>query len=76
MFSTRCTSMAQTSIRVECSPEQLDVIEDHLLYGKELGLQPDERAWMLSKARAKYPTCKIVSADLAEGEWVLDLIVT
>lgn len=66
------------TLKIDCSPEQLDVIEDHLLYGKELGLLPDERAWMLSHARKAYPTCKIVSADLdlENGKWTLDLIVT
>jgi hypothetical protein len=70
--------MNSRKLVIDCSPEQLDVIEDHLLYGKDLGVLPDERAWMLSKARQKFPTCKIVSADLdiAEGEWVLNLSVT
>lgn len=60
---------------IDCSPEQLDVIADHLLDGKEIGMLPDERHWMMAQARKKYPKCKIVSADLdiLEGEWVLEI---
>ena len=62
---------------IPCSPEQTEIIEDHLLEGRELGLQPDERAWMLAQARKKYPTCKILGAMLyvADAEWNLTLDV-
>lgn len=63
------------NIRIPCSPEQMDVIADHIIENKVLGVQPDERHWMLSQARKKFPNCKILSADLDlyEGEWVLQI---
>lgn len=60
---------------IDCSPEQMEVVGDHFLEGKELGMQPDERHWMLAKARAKHPNCKILSADLdaMNGTWILEI---
>jgi hypothetical protein len=62
-------------LTIPCSPEQTDVIADHLIYEKVLGVQPDERAWMLAQARKQYPTCKIRKADLdlENAEWILTL---
>lgn len=62
---------------IDCSPEQLDIIGDHYIENKELGVLPDERAWMMAKAKAKYPTSKIKSAELdaVNGKWILELIV-
>lgn len=64
-----------TTLRVPCSPEQEDVILDHLLFNGELGVQPDERAWMLAQARKQHPACQILSADLdlESVEWILTL---
>jgi len=58
---------------IDCSPEQMDVIADHLIENKELGVQPDERHWMIAQARKKYPNCVIKSADLNlyDGTWTL-----
>lgn len=60
---------------IECSPEQMDVIADHFIEGKPLGMQPDERHWMLAQARKKIPGCRILSADLDEmnGQWILEV---
>ena len=60
---------------IDCSPEQMDVIADHLLEDKELGVQPDERAWMLANARKQYPNCRILGADLNlyDGTWTLEI---
>jgi len=60
---------------IDCSPEQMDVIADHLLDGKEIGMLPDERHWMMAQARKKFPKCKILGADLdvMNGEWVLEI---
>jgi hypothetical protein len=62
-------------LTIPCSPEQTDVIADHLIYDAVLGVQPDERAWMLSQARKQHPTCKILKADLdlENAEWILTL---
>jgi len=62
-------------LTIDCSPEQMDVIGDHLLEDKELGMQPDERHWMLAQARKQYPNCKINSADLDlyNGTWILEI---
>ncbi len=69
--------METKTIVIDCSPEQLDVIADHLFYNKELGVLPDERAWMLSQARKQHPQCRIVSADLdiGNGTWTLQLSI-
>ena len=60
---------------IPVSQEQEDVLADHILLGTELGLLPDERAWMMSHAQKAHPGCKIVSADLniEEAEWTLTL---
>lgn len=62
------------TIRIQCSPEQEDVIGDHLITGKPLGMVPDERAWIMAKVR-KVSTAKIASADLdmVNAEWVVTL---
>lgn len=62
-------------ITIDCSPEQMDVIADHFIENKELGMQPDERHWMLSQARKQYPNCRILKADLNlyEGTWTLEI---
>lgn len=62
-------------LTIPCSPEQEDIIADHLIYKKELGVLPDERAWMLSYARKKYPACRILGAnlDLENACWELEL---
>lgn len=67
--------MPNEVLEIPVSPEQLDVIADHHLYGHELGLLPDERAWMLANARKKFPNCKILKAELntSEGTWLLHL---
>jgi hypothetical protein len=63
------------NITIDCSPEQMDVIADHLIEDKELGMQPDERHWMLAQARKQYPNCKILKADLNlyDGTWTLEI---
>jgi hypothetical protein len=64
-------------LRFRCSPEQEEVIADHLLLGHELGMQPDERAWILAQVRKVYPDGRVVSADLdlAYAEWVVQVQV-
>lgn len=59
----------------DCSPEQMDVVADHLLLGAELGILPDEKHWILAQARKRVPNCRIASADLdiAEGKWHVTL---
>lgn len=51
-------------LTIPVSPEQEDVITEHVFNGGELGVVNDEKAWMLNHARKKYPGCKIVAADL------------
>lgn len=55
----------------------MDVIGDHFLENKPLGMQPDERHWMLAQARKQNPAYKIVSAELDEfeGKWLLEVTV-
>ena len=65
-------------IEIDCSPEQMEVISDHFLEGKQLGMQPDERSWMLAQARKVNLNYRIVSADLDEynGKWILEITST
>ena len=53
----------------------MDVIADHLIENKELGMQPDERHWMLAQARKLHPNCRILKADLNlyDGTWTLEI---
>jgi hypothetical protein len=61
------------SITVPCSPEQEDILADHLLFNQELGILPDEKAWILSSVRKHYPNAKILNAELQldEGVWLV-----
>ena len=63
-------------IRFPVSPEQQEVIADHLLLGHELGMQPDERAWILAQSRALHPNARVKSADLdvESAEWIVELV--
>jgi hypothetical protein len=60
---------------IPCSPEQEDVIADHLLAGAALGVLPDERAWMFAAVRKLQPTANILSAnlDLVNAQWVVEI---
>lgn len=62
-------------IRIPISPDQEDAVVDHVFDGKELGLVPDEKVWMLTHARKAHPGCKILAADLdiTKLEWTLDI---
>lgn len=51
-------------ITISVSPEQEEVITEHVFNGGELGVVADEKVWMLSQARKKHPGCKILAADL------------
>lgn len=63
------------NITIDCSPEQMDVLADHMIENKELGMQPDERHWMMAQARKLYPNCRILKADLNlyDGTWSLEI---
>lgn len=64
-------------IRFPVSPEQEDVIADHLLLGEELGMLPDERAWIRAQvAKLAPPLHRIKSADLdlENAEWKVDVV--
>lgn len=62
-------------LTVPVSPEQEDVIADHVLHGAELGLLPAERTWMVAQARKVHPNCKVMGADLdiLNVTWMLKL---
>lgn len=63
------------NLTIPISPDQEDVLFDHVMYGAELGVVVDERAWMMAHAQKAHPGCKLLAADLnlAEGVWVLTL---
>jgi len=65
------------TVKIWCSPEQEDVIADHLLLGKELGMLPDERAWIIAGVKKDYPNGRILSADLdlENAMWVVQVEV-
>lgn len=62
-------------IRFPVSPDQEEVIADHLLLGRQLGMQPDERAWIRAQVAKAAPGKKILSADLdiENAEWVVEV---
>jgi hypothetical protein len=57
------------------SPEQEEVIADHLLLGHALGMQPDERAWIRAQVARLAPGSRIAGADLnlETAEWVVEV---
>lgn len=66
-----------SELRFPCSPEQEEIVADHLLLGYELGMQPDERAWILAQVRKVYPTGRVKAAelDLENAQWVVQVQV-
>jgi hypothetical protein len=58
-------------VLIPCSPEQAEVVADHLLQGQELGILPDERAWMIAYVAKHHGGRKILGAELLLGdaEW-------
>lgn len=58
-------------IKFPVSPEQEEVIVDHLLLGHPLGMQPDERAWILMQVSKRCPGSRVLAADLdlENAEW-------
>lgn len=62
-------------IKVECSPEQMEIIADYFIYDSELGILPDEKQWILSRVRKMHPHCKIlkVELDIDCAEWILEI---
>jgi hypothetical protein len=62
-------------LKIPCSPDQEDVIVDHFTLGKQLGMLPDERAWITAHVRKHYPFSKILAADLDtnDAEWVVQI---
>lgn len=63
----------QQVLRFPCSPDQEEVIADHLLLGLSFGIQPDERAWILANVHKKHPHSRILSADLdlENAQWIV-----
>ena len=62
-------------IEIPCSPEQEDVIADHLLYGGELGILPDERAWIKNHVVKRHPNSRIMGAqlDIENAKWIVQI---
>lgn len=60
---------------IPCSPEQEEVIADHLFLGYALGMQPDERAWIIAHIVKQQPTGRVTSADLniADATWTVQV---
>lgn len=60
--------------KIPCSPEQLDVIFDHIFYGSDLGMLPDERNWMVNYLNKKIGNVKITKAELIieYGQWKIE----
>jgi hypothetical protein len=71
--SCTMSSARPSELRVPCSPEQEDVIADHLFEDAELGMLPDERAWIIAQVAKRVGDAKILSADLDIGsaEWIV-----
>lgn len=63
--------------RIPCSPDQADVIADHLFLGHSLGMQPDERAWIIAQVKKQHPSGKVTGAvlDLSGAEWVVSVTI-
>lgn len=62
-------------IRFPVSPEQEEIIADHLLLGRALGMQPDERAWIRANVAKLAPGKRVLAADLdiENAEWVVEI---
>lgn len=63
-------------IKFPVSPDQEEVIADHLLLGRPLGMQPDERAWIKAQTAKRAAGKKIKSADLdlENAQWTVEVV--
>lgn len=63
-------------VKIPCSPEQKEIILDHLQYGHELGMEVDERHWMVNQLDKLKPGYKITKADLdvETCSWTLNAV--
>lgn len=62
---------------IPVSPEQEDVIFDHVFYGAELGVLPDEKAWVYRMFRRTHPKATLTrnELDITTCTWKLTLEV-
>lgn len=62
-------------LRIPCSPEQEDVIADHLFLGQALGMLPDERAWIIAHVHKQHPSGRVMAADLniVAAQWIVQV---
>lgn len=65
----------QIPILIPCSDEQIEELFDYSLKGGALKIMPDEKQWMIANVKKKYPTYRIVSANLniENAEWELTI---
>lgn len=62
-------------IEVACSPEQADIILDHLIANEKLYMRQDERAWMQAQLDKIERGLRIMSAtlDIQNSCWILEI---
>ena len=62
-------------IQVPCSQDQMDIIENHALNDGEMGMDRDEKIWIVNHVRAKYRNAKIIRAHLniPDGLWEVEI---
>jgi hypothetical protein len=63
-------------IRFPCSPEQAEIIADHFIEGKDIGMLPDERAWIISNVQKQRPGYRVLGAEmsLVDAEWAVQIM--
>lgn len=63
-------------VNIPCSQEQIEIIIDHLAYGSELGMERDEKIWILNHVHKNYPGSKVLGANLNQGELLWEVTIT
>ncbi len=67
--------MGTKVVNIPCSPEQIEIILDHLIYEEEIGMERDEKVWILNHVRRDHPGSKVLGANLNQGELLWEVTI-
>jgi len=62
-------------VNIPCSQEQIEIILDHLAYGNELGVERDEKIWILNHVKKEHHGNKVLGANLNLGELLWEVTI-
>lgn len=57
-------NMQLINVVIDPSEDQMNLIEDHLIFNEEIKIAANERAWIHSCVQKQYRGAKVLNADL------------